>query len=513
MQIKYSILCGAMVFAHTQLAEAKPNVILIYADDMGKGMLSAYGQDIISTPNIDKLINNGVQFTHAYGGHYSAPARASLLTGYSDVNSSHWSKSKGKQFCVADTAKIATIERELNANDVRLPEGDLYLPEVFNKAGYVTGQIGKLEYGFLTSRQQMRSHGWQYFYGFLDHGRCHGFFPPFLFENEKIVMIEGNTHPDCAVVGGEYYTEQAHQKRWDMEGKLQYSQDLFNDKIIEFVRTNRKNPFFLYHPTQLPHGPVSVKEIDPRVKNLPSLNSLEKEYATMMLLLDDAVGLILKELDSLGIADNTMIVFSSDNGHEIYYETNLTTTKDRDADTGRAIDDYYIRYNSHTVNDIFNGNMGMSGKKRSNLNGGILVPLSYYMPSKLSAGVCDDVVSNYDFIATMADMLGVKLSQNKDSRSYLSALSNPSHGLPSDRYVVADSQQGPTIIRNDGWKLRYSDVIDDYELFNIRRDYTESFDLSKKYPEIAQELRDILRSKVEVSVCNGGYADLTTKMK
>lgn len=506
-----TLLLGLSCCSVSMAFATKPNVIFIYGDDLGKGMISAYGQKILETPNIDKLVTQGVQFSQAYGAHYSAPARAALLTGYSDVHKGHWVREKGGAMIVSDTTGIAAIEAELNSRDVRLAADDEYLAEVFKKAGYYTGQIGKLEYGFLSSRQQVKSHGWDYFYGFLDHQRCHGFFPPFLFENDEIVMIDGNTRADCGDAGYEYDNEESYRKRLDMTGKVQYSQDLFNAKIKEFLHAHKDEPFFLYHPTQLPHGSVCVPYIHEKVKYMPGLTPVEKEYATMVLLLDEAVGMIMDEVEALGIADNTMIVFSVDNGHEIYYEADYRTTASTDLKTGRKIDDYHVRFTSEVVGDIFNGNMGMSGKKRSNLEGGVRVPLTYYFPSQLAARTCDEVVANYDFIATMAEMLEVDINTNKQAKSYYSILTDATARQDDDYYVLVDSWRGPAVIMNDGWKLRYSQVISDYELFYLPDDYTEGNDLSKANPAKVAELRNILVENVQTTECWGKYENVRLK--
>ncbi len=461
-------VAGAKAKTPKKVQQEKPNVILIYADDMGKGMISAYGQQYLSTPNIDKLINNGVQFNNAYGCHFSAPARASLLTGYSDCTKGFWSNSKGGTMIAADTADIARIEAKLDKTAVRLPKDDEYLPEVFNKAGYVTGEIGKLEYAFASTRSQAASHGWDYYYGYLDHEACHGFFPPFLYENGKIVMIEGNTHTDCAKARSPYDDPKNVELRKNMEGKKQYSQHLFNEKIKDFIAENKKKPFFLYHPTQLPHGPVGVPYIHKDVEKMHNLTFVEKEYATMILLLDETVGMILDEVEKAGIADNTLIIFSVDNGHEIYCETRGRTRSRHDVRTGQLIDNCYLRFTSEVVGDYFNGNMGMTGKKRSNLDGGVVVPLTYYWPSKFTPRSTDELVANYDMIATLAELIGVDINEKKDAISYLPLLQSAQNKLPADRFVLVDSYEGPSIMSNDGWKLRYCNVSGEFELYHIK---------------------------------------------
>lgn len=145
----------------------RPNVVFIYADDLGRGMLSHYGQKIISTPNIDRLFQQGTSFEYAI---YSAPARASLLTGYHDCRRGKWNISDGGQLEQAtDYTILDFVERKVNAALVELPDTDLLLPQVFKCAGYVTGQVGKLDWGFTVTRQQVRKHGWDYYCGYLDH--------------------------------------------------------------------------------------------------------------------------------------------------------------------------------------------------------------------------------------------------------------------------------------------------------------------------------------------------------
>lgn len=144
---------GVSPASKAQTSEAKqidkPNVILIYADDLGMGLLSCMGQKDYMTPNIDKLFRQGTQFTHAYGCMVSAASRASLLTGYSDVRKEKIRVSGGGRLLIdkatATEAKVSEIEASIDAGDVQLPTGDYYLPQIFQKAGYVTGQIGKLE--------------------------------------------------------------------------------------------------------------------------------------------------------------------------------------------------------------------------------------------------------------------------------------------------------------------------------------------------------------------------------
>lgn len=480
-------------------AQQKPNVIFIYADDLGKGLLSAYGQQQFTTPNIDSLVHRGTSFTRAYGCMVSAPARASLLTGYHDCRTDKWKISGGGEFVnYRDEKDIQRIEKEIDKNDITLPKNDLYLPQVFQQAGYVTAQIGKLEWGFTATRRQMQRHGWDYYYGYLDHVRCHGFYPPWLFDNGKIVDIAGNTHLNCGK-SIEQETPETYAERHDRKGKAVYSQDLFIEKILTFIRENKNKPFFLFHPTQLPHGPVAVPEVYPEIANNPALTAIEKEYASMVKMLDIHVGMIMQELRKQGLEENTIVIFSSDNGHEIYYSQKGRVEKPyRNLQTGNLFDDFADKYYTSLSGDVFNGNASMAGLKRSNLEGGVNVPLTFYWKGRFAENsVSTQLVSNYDLLPTFAEMLGVKLSAQKDGISIWKTLTENVF-LSENRYVVYGSNLGPAIIENSGWKLRHYAPKNVFELYNLNIDPQERSNLIDNYPEIAEKLKAIL-----INECNG----------
>jgi arylsulfatase A-like enzyme len=475
----------------------KPNVIFIYARDFGKGLISAYGQKQFSTPNIDYLINNGVSFSNAYGGSRSALSRASLLTGYNDCNRDKWRISRGGVYIKQDTLYVYQSEDLINGNDILLPDDELYLPQIFRKAGYVTGQIGLLGIGNTATRRQMERYGWDYYYGYMDQVRAEGYYPTFLFESGQMVLIEGNTKDD----GGRSYepeNEIVYKYRWDMEGKKVYAPYLMMDKTLEFIRFFKDQSFFLMFSSQLPHGPVSIPEIDPEIAQNDSLSQVEKEYASMVKLLDKQVGAILSEIKTLGLEENTIVVFSSDCGHEIYYQQQDEFVRPyKNKKTGERFDHSYFKYYSDLSGDVFNGNMGLAGLKRSNLEGGIQVPLVFYRKNRLKKFVSQEIVSNYDFVATVADMLNVELKVKKDGVSYLPVLLK-NKKLPKQRYVIMASSEGPALISNEGWKLRYFQPKNKYELYNVRKDPQEKYDVILRFPEKAKELENILLKE-----CNG----------
>ncbi len=495
----------ASVFSHASGQDnLKPNVIYIYADDLGKGLLSAYGQANYTTPNIDRLVDQGISFANAYGCMVCAPARASLLTGYHDCHPDKWRISRGGQYLNHTLPEdIGEVAAEIDAADIVLPENDYYLPQIFKMAGYVTGQIGKLEWGFTSTHKQMKAHGWDYYYGYLDHVRCHGFYPPYLFENGEMVEIPGNTHLNCGK-SIENETEESYRERWNRNGKSTYSQEIFLEKVLGFIREHKDEPFFLYHSTQLPHGPVAIPSLHPEVMHNPHLTPIEKEYASMVKMLDLHVGLIMDELRRLGLEGKTLVVFASDNGHEIYYSMKGRIEKPyRNMVTGKLFDDFTDKYYSKVAGDVFNGNAGMAGLKRSNLEGGVHIPLVFYWKGVLPQGrVSRQVVSNYDFLPTMADMLNITLPIEKDGISLWPHLKKQDK-LPDQRYVVFSSNYGPAIVNNRGWKLRYYKAADTFELYNLNHDPAENQNIIDQYPDIASDLKQILLKKCRGDIMNG----------
>ncbi|CAN0455611.1 unnamed protein product, partial [Scytosiphon promiscuus] len=297
-------------------------------------------------------------------------------------------------------------------------------------------------------------HGWESYYGYLDHVRAHGFYPPFLFENGNLVPIEGNTLWNSGK-SGEPETPENYKERKHMEGKENYSQNLFMDKALDFIDTNKDNPFFLYFPTQLPHGPVAVPNIDPDFLNDNRLTQIEKEYASMVKMLDDNVGEIMQKLKELNIDDNTMVIFTADNGHEIYYAQKGRIEKPyTNIKTGERFDNIEHKYYSDLSGDVFDGNGGRAGMKRSNLQGGIQVPLIVRWPAKIEAGrTSSRLIANYDLLATLAETTGFSRTFTTDGISFYDELINQGKGEEHE-FVVYSSYTGPTLISDEGWKIR-----------------------------------------------------------
>ncbi|QXP66370.1 arylsulfatase [Polaribacter sp. AHE13PA] len=482
--------------------QSKPNIILIYADDLGIGMLGHEGQKIITTPNIDQLANEGMRFKNSYSSMLCAPSRASLITGKTDTHATSFEISKAGIYKKARQEGFSPEEIEAKINKILtpIPKEDLFLGEVAQKAGYVTAQYGKLEWGFAATHQQMNRHGWDHYFGYLDHARAHGFYPPYLFGNDGLVKIEGNTLINCAK-SIEPETPEAYKERWDMTGKKTYSQDIFMDSVTTFIRKNKDKPFFLYFPTQLPHGPVSIPKVHDDFINDSRLTQIEKEYASMVKLLDDNVGEIMNELKSSGIDDNTIVIFSADNGHEIYYaKEGRIDKKYTNRYTKQRFNDYDRKYYSELAGDVFDGNGGRAGLKRSNLQGGINVPLIVRWPQKIAPKtVSKRLVAGYDILPTVAEIAGFSEELKVDGISFYDELLGRKKKVEHD-YVVFSSFIGPTLITNDGWKIRYYNHKKAFNLYYLPTDFKEENDLSREHPEKYNTLKKLL-----LKACDGDY--------
>ena len=507
MKYFYFLLLFLVGVSPLEAQPSKPNIILIYADDLGRGLLGTYGQEIIKTPHIDRLAEEGMRFDNAYGCMLCAPARASLLTGMHDCHSNQWNITKGGIYRKLDkelsfdeiVAKIHKVAKPAKPDDV-------FLAQVAKKAGYVTAEFGKLEWGFATTPERLNRHGWDYHFGYYDHVRCHGFYPPFLFENGEKITIPGNTRDDCGK-SGEPETPETFNERWDMNGKAVYSENIIMDKLLAFIENNHPaktgSPFFIFFPSQLPHGPVTIPAVHPDFINDKNLSQIEKEYASMVKLLDDDVGRIWQKLEELQLSENTILIFTADNGHEIYYSQEGRCSKNTGKSlSGKLYDNIETKYYSELNGDIFDGNDGMAGLKRSNWEGGTRVPLFWYWKGKIEPGViAEQMVSNYDFLNTLAELVGEKPIKEKDGVSYAQTLTG---GKSKEReYTVYSSFLGPAIVTREGWKLRYFFQKNVFQLYYLPNDYREENDLSEQNKDKVEKLKSILFEECEYNWENG----------
>lgn len=449
------ILLGQLVFASESIpSKNKPNVILILADDLGYGDLSCYGQKNYQTPNIDALATNGIRFTQHYAGApVCAPSRCALLTG---KNLGH-----------------ATIRGNKKANkygDFPIAASDTTLAQLFKNEGYTTGMFGKWGLGVPNSTGDIQKKGFDTFFGYYGQLAAHDYYPEFLWRNNQQVPIPEN-------------------KKY--KNKV-YAPMMLHDSVLQFLDKNKSNPFFLFIPTIIPHAEL-VPPDSLLVKNIGKYGH-EKPYkgiktikfarrfgaygvqknpksafAAMMELLDKQVGEIVAKLKADGIFENTIILFTSDNGphHE-----------------GGANPAY------------FNSNGGLRGSKRDLYEGGIRVPLIIHWPNHLQPESSDLISANWDIMPTLATFINAKIPSNIDGISLLPTTANQTITQHPYLYWEFHEQGGKQAIRMGKWKGVQLKVKHPrqtrFQLFNLDEDPTENNDVSQQFPDVVQQIKQFM---------------------
>ncbi len=443
------------VFAATPAKKTKaPNVVFIIADDLGYGELSCYGQEKFQTPNIDRLALQGMRFTQCYSGTtVSAPSRSCLLTG---LHSGH---------------------TPIRGNREVQPEGQMSLPEgiysifsVFKNAGYATGAFGKWGLGAPGEVGDPNKQGVDDFFGYNCQLLAHNYYADHLWENDKRIELEDNYN-------GGFGT---------------YTQDLIQEKALKFLDKNAEKPFFLFLPYVLPHAELIVPEDsiiqkfrgkfpEKPFKGVDSGPAFRKggycsqkephaTFAAMIYRLDVYVGQVVAKLKELGVYDNTIIVFTSDNGPHM----------EGGADP-----------------NFFNSNGIFRGYKRDVYEGGIRVPFIAVWPGVIQQGQSDFMCSFWDMLPTFAQLTGNKVKRT-DGISLMPTLTGKGKQKEHD-YFYFEFQElgGRQAVRKGDWKLirlRASKGENSiWELYNLAADPSEVHNLVKEYPEKVKELTAIMQ--------------------
>jgi arylsulfatase A-like enzyme len=417
----------------------RPNIILILADDLGYGDLSCYGQKNIKTPAIDRLAAEGVRFTQYYAGStVCAPSRSVLMTGQ---HTGH-TRIRG------------------NARYPLLPE-DVTVAEVLKSAGYHTGLIGKWGLGEAGTTGIPNRQGFDYFYGYLNQRHAHNYYPTFLWRNEEKVKLRNtvpNEDPEGAGVS---------------DNKLDYSHDLFTQEAISFVEKNAGGPFFLYLSYTLPHANNEAKAKGMEVPDLGEFAGkdwpdAEKAKAAMITRMDRDVGRLMERLKRLGIDDNTVVFFSSDNGPH----------REGGADP-----------------DFHDSNGALRGIKRDLYEGGIRVPMIVRWPGRVKSGAeSRQVWSHSDLLPTAAEIAGAKAPMKIDGISMLPALLGKKQKDHAFLYWEFHERGFKQAVRMGDWKAVRRAPDASLELYDLKADIAEQKDLMDKHPEIVKRIEDYLKT-------------------
>lgn len=432
--------------------QEKPNIIYIMADDLGYGDAGAFGQKIISTPNIDKLASEGMMLTQHYAGNtVCAPSRCTLMTG---MHNGH-ARIRGNK-------------------TISLETSDITVAEMMKSAGYTTGLVGKWGLGEEGSTGTPNKKGFDYFYGYLNQVHAHNYYPEFLYENE-IKDSLGNvmeyiTSGYSAGIGGH------------STNKAVYSNTRFQEKSLEFVEKNKNRPFFLYLPVTLPHANNESQHFGESGMEIPSLGIYankdwpenQKRHAAMISELDKTVGLIMTKLKEDNLDKNTLVIFTSDNGPHA---------------EGGADPDY------------FDSNGPFRGIKRSLYEGGIRVPTIARWPGKIKAGSSSDHVSGFvDFFETLVDLTKMPSQIKTDGISYLPTLLGKEqkvHEFMYWEFFEEGGKQGVLIDQN--WKCIRLFVNDStktkIELYDLKNDLGEEKNVADKFPEITAKAIKVINEQ------------------
>jgi arylsulfatase A-like enzyme len=431
------VLMIGLLGSPTWADDGLPNIIYIMADDLGYGDLSCFGQTKFETPNIDSLAKEGVTFTNYYAGStVCAPTRCVLMTG---MHTGH---------------AFVRGNREVKPEgQAPMPANIVTLPRLLKKAGYTTGMFGKWGLGAPGSASDPVEH-FDTFYGYNCQRQAHTFYPTHLWHNDQKVMLDEKT----------------------------YSADLISDQLLQFVRDNKDRPFFAYVPFTIPHAAMHVPEDDhaPFRKKWPQFDNKIGKYkgpdvknpiaafAGMVTRMDRHVGQLMALLKELGIDENTIVSFTSDNGPHME--------------------------GGHDPK-FFNSNGPLKGHKRDLYEGGIRVPFVARWPGKINAGTETDIpVAMWDVLPTCLEIAQVESPDRIDGISYLPALLGKTAEQPRHEYLywAFYERGGKQAVRLGKWKGVRNNVGNNPdstpELYDLTSDIGEMKNVAAEHPNVVKQI-------------------------
>lgn len=431
-----------------------PNLIWIMADDLGYGDLGAYGQKVIATPHLDRMAQEGLRFTQFYAGAtVCAPSRSVLMTGR------HHGRTR-----VRGNAGTA------NPAAQALREGDTTVAGALQAAGYATALIGKWGLGDVGAAASglPRRHGFGYFFGFLNQTHAHNHFPDFLWRNEDRISLPNKVTPVGSAPGAGYATD-----------AVLFADDLFTDEALKFVANHQQRPFFLYWSMIIPHANnertrelkngAHVPDFGPyAAKDWPEQ---DKGQAAMISRMDSYVGRLLAHLRQLGLAENTLVIFTSDNGP--HNESNHDLSR-------------------------FQPSGPFTGIKRSLTDGGIRVPAIAWWPGTVKPGTVSGHVAYFgDWFATATELAGVAAPVGLDSISFAPTLRGAPPQKAHEFLYWEFHERGFTqaALFQGRWKgIRERSRSAPVALYDLQNDSAEKNNVAALHPEIAARLDAYLKT-------------------
>jgi len=432
-----------------------PNILWIMADDLSWGDLGCFGQKLISTPVLDRLCAEGMRFTHCHSGNtVCAPSRSSLMQGlhqgHATVRDNMRRFEEGKQYRAC------------------LQPGDTTVAQLCKDAGYATGLFGKWGLALCDQPCQPNDVGFDEFFGYLNQRKAHSYYPPYLWHNKERVDLPGN-------VGHDHTKPQEYDAHGSIKpygiadpSKAEYSFDLYHRKSLEFVKANAGKPMFLYLAYTIPHGKHEVPELG-QYKDEP-WEDHHKAFAAMVTRMDTAIGELLEQMKEQGDLDNTLIFFVSDNGYSFLTE----------ADESR-------------LNRVFNHRGPWKGGKGHLYQGGLRVPALAWWPDRIKAGSeSNREWAFYDFLPTVADVIGVDVPEKCDGISILPTLLGKADTQEQHDYFYWEYRDEQAV-RIDGHWAHRENPSAPVRVYDAEGDPEEKNDLSADKPELAAKIGAIMK--------------------
>lgn len=431
----------------------RPNIIYIMVDDLGYGDLGCYGQQVVQTPNLDRMAAEGMRFTDHYAGHtVCRPSRLVLWMG----------QHVGHTGLTGNRARSLTGEEQTVA-------------KLLQQSGYATGGVGKWSLGNVETPDEIDNpghpnrNGFDYWFGYMNQSYAHNYYPTFLWENDKQVPLPGNTIREDRAGRGRVSSK-----------RVSYSHDFMTRAAFDFIRRNSAGPFLLHIHWTIPHANNEGGRVTGNGMEVPSYGPYanrdwpepEKGFAAMVTYMDRDVGRLFALLKELEIDDETLVLFTSDNGPH--------------------------QEGGHK-HEFFDSNGPLTGYKRSLHDGGIRVPLIARWPGRVAAGTTSDLPSAFwDFLPTACELAGVAPPENIDGLSYLPTLLGEDARQKRHEYLYWASQEGkqPVGVRYGKWKLvEYQTpkaAPEDWRLYDLSRDIAEMNDLADAHPEMVEKILGLL---------------------
>ena len=457
----------------TNLSAAQPNIVLIVADDLGYNELGCFGQTKIKTPHLDRLATQGMRFTQHYSGNaVCAPSRCVLMTGkhpgHAYVRNNKSTPPEGQQ---------------------PIPDDEITIAELLRKAGYRTGAFGKWGLGGPESTGDPMRQGVDRFFGYNCQAHAHSYYPSYLWDDNKRITLNNNPEVPghASLAKGADESDPASYERFK---GTDYAPDRINKQALNFIRDHRDQPFFLYYPTIIPHVALHVpdEELKPYLelgwKDPPFTRdggygytphfTPRAAYAAMITRMDRYIGNVLALLEELELADNTIVIFSSDNG-----TTHL----------GKEVDYTFFQ----SVGQL-------RGLKGSLYEGGVRVPTIVRWPGKVAAGSTSTRVSGFeDWMPTLLDIAGKSgmVPAGIDGISLLPTLLGQSQEPRPYLYREFSGYGGQQTIRVGDWKAVRQGMQKgnlEVELYNMATDWQESENVASDHPDVVKKLEGMMAS-------------------